>query len=129
MNDRDRQLVEHMIRYCNEIKIAMKQFNSDKTIFMDNFLYFNSCTMSLLQIGELAGRISAELKDSSDIPWKKIRGMRNIFAHDYLSVDKERVWYTIENDIPKLFNELEKLLRDKYQEGDGAFEEPKYQNH
>lgn len=60
-----------MTRYCNEIKVAMEQFNYDKNIFMNNFVYFNSCTMSLLQIGELAGRISDELRNNSDIPWKR----------------------------------------------------------
>ena len=30
MNDRDQQLIKHMIRYCQEIKIAKEQFDSDK---------------------------------------------------------------------------------------------------
>ena len=111
MNDRDRQLIEHMIRYCQEIKIAREQFNSDKNVFMNNFVYFNSCAMSLMQIGELSGRVSEELRESTDIPWKKIRGMRNIFAHDYLSLDKERIWYTLVNDVPELHEKLNALLK------------------
>ena len=77
---------------------------------MNNFVYFNSCAMSLMQIGELSGRISNELRNSSDIPWKKIRGMRNIFAHDYLSLDKEAVWDAIIKNVPELHEKLKMLL-------------------
>jgi uncharacterized protein with HEPN domain len=58
-------------------------------------------------IGEAAGRISPEVqKEFPSIPFREIRGMRNIIAHDYGEVDLERVWETAQEDIPALLKTL-----------------------
>lgn len=62
-------------------------------------------------IGEAAGRISPEVqKEFSSIPFREIRGMRNIIAHDYGEVDLERVWETAQGDIPHLLETLNAAL-------------------
>ena len=35
-------------------------------------------------------------------PWRQIRGMRNIVAHSYGTVDPEITWEILTEDIPKL---------------------------
>ena len=35
----------------------------------------------------------------SDLPWKKIVGMRDKLIHGYFNVDVERVWNVIIDDI------------------------------
>jgi len=63
-------------------------------------------------IGEAAGRIAHEVqKEFPDIPFRQIRGMRNIIAHDYGEVDLERVWETAMVDVPALLKTLERALR------------------
>ena len=67
--------------------------------------------MCIIQIGELANRLSDEIKEANkDIPWRAIRGMGNLYAHDYENVDLEIVWNTLAEDIPALKETLEKLL-------------------
>ena len=67
--------------------------------------------MCIIQIGELANRLSDEIKEANkDIPWRAIRGMSNLHAHDYENVDLEIVWNTLAEDIPALKETLEKLL-------------------
>jgi len=62
-------------------------------------------------IGEAAGRINHEVqKEFPDIPFREIRGMRNIIAHDYGEVDLERVWETATHDVPALLRALERAL-------------------
>jgi uncharacterized protein with HEPN domain len=62
-------------------------------------------------IGEAAGRISPEVqKEFPGIPFREIRGMRNIIAHDYGEVDLERVWQTAIEDVPNLRRTLEIVL-------------------
>ena len=57
----------------------------------------------LIQIGELAGKLSDEAREiSKDIPWKQIRGLRNVCAHNYGNLSLESVWVTISEDLPAL---------------------------
>ena len=47
----------------------------------------------------------------SEIPWQQIYGMRNRVIHDYLYVDLESVWQTVQKDVPELEQQLLKLLQ------------------
>ena len=54
-------------------------------------------------IGEAANRLPDEFRDQYPrIPWNKIVGMRNVLIHEYDSIDLDRVWETIQKDIPEL---------------------------
>ncbi|MCW5548677.1 MAG: DUF86 domain-containing protein [Opitutaceae bacterium] len=60
-------------------------------------------------IGEAANRVSPEAQVLfPDIPFRAIRGMRNIIAHDYGEVDLELVWQTATADLPRLIETLER---------------------
>ncbi len=61
-------------------------------------------------IGEAARHIPKELQiRSPGIPWKEISGTRNKAAHEYFSVDTEIIWKTIQDDLPKLKKQIEKI--------------------
>ena len=54
-------------------------------------------------IGEAANRLPDEFTNRyPQIPWNKIVGMRNVLIHEYDSIDLDRVWETIQKDIPEL---------------------------
>ena len=77
----------------------------------EDYVYRNSITMPILQIGELVKHLSDEfLKNYPEIPWRQIKGMRDIFAHHYGSVDFKFVWHTSHEDIDELINFLKHLL-------------------
>ncbi len=60
----------------------------DRQGFFENSEKQDAVLRRLEIIGEAAGRISPEVqKEFSDIPFREIRGMRNIIAHDYGEVD------------------------------------------
>jgi len=73
----------------------------------------------LLQIiGEAARRVSDEYRAANPrIPWLAIIGMRHKVVHDYMSVDEDAVWNTVQHDLPELINLLRPLVRDNYEEG------------
>jgi uncharacterized protein with HEPN domain len=62
-------------------------------------------------IGEAAGQVSEELRDSiPEIPWSVIIGMRNRLIHAYFAIDLDVVWNTSTEDIPSLIRELKRVL-------------------
>ncbi|MCC8029249.1 MAG: DUF86 domain-containing protein [Lachnospiraceae bacterium] len=71
----------------------------------------------ILQIGELSVGLSDNYKDSTikSMPWKAIRGMRNLAAHNYGSMSREIIWETANNDIPALKEFCEHQLNNEAQ--------------
>ncbi len=67
--------------------------------------------MPILQIGELAKRLPAEFMAAhTEIPWRQITGMRDIFAHHYGAVDFAFVWETAHADVTELAKTLEEAI-------------------
>ena len=105
-------ILEKIIRYCEQIGKTTERFGKTYEIFSGDFDYQNSCAMCIFQIGELASRLPEDFRVKYDqIPWKLIRGMRNMFAHEYEKVSLVRMWATIETDIPMLKAQCEEVLR------------------
>ena len=94
----------------------MVTFESNQETFIKNPVFRNACSMPIMQIGELAKNLSEEFQSNNqNIPWKAIKGMRNIFAHDYHSMNKEMIWETAVHSIPKLSKQLKKILNKNLQ--------------
>jgi len=54
-------------------------------------------------IGEAVKQLPKDLMDKhKQIPWKQIAGARDIFVHEYFGVGVERVWKTVQEDLPEL---------------------------
>lgn len=63
-------------------------------------------------IGEAARKISQTSKvRAPEIPWRPIMDARNTLIHGYFSVDEERVWGMVKQDIPKLKEQILNLLK------------------
>jgi uncharacterized protein with HEPN domain len=64
---------------------------------------FDAVLMNFVVIGEMAERVSAELKQAHPaVDWRGVKGLRNIIAHDYFGVDAEEVWQIIKTKLPEL---------------------------
>lgn len=113
MNRRDRTILEKICGYCAEVERTHEYFKHDKDLFFDRangFVYRNSITMPILQIGELAKKLSEEFRNSHrDIPWREVMGMRDIFAHHYGSLDYDIVWNTSVSDVSGLENSIRNI--------------------
>ena len=60
-------------------------------------------------IGEAATRLAPETQSLfPNVPFRSMRGMRNIIAHDYGDVDIEQVWKTATTDLDALIETLER---------------------
>ena len=53
----------------------------------------DATTYRLSMLGEITGKLPDDVKERNpDIPWNKIRGLRNVASHDYFSILPDMVW-------------------------------------
>lgn len=110
---RDKIVLKKIIQYCDEAKEMIAQCGNTEEGFMKDRTCRYASAMCLMQIGELSNRLSDEAKiQMSVIQWNMIRGMRNILAHDYISVDWSMIWSTIKKNLPALRIVCEEYLND-----------------
>ncbi len=82
-----------------------------KASFLEEKLVKNATLRSLQTMSESTGKLSDEIQSRfSQVPWKKIRGFRNILVHDYLGLDPEVIWLVIEKELPLLLEITNQLL-------------------
>jgi uncharacterized protein with HEPN domain len=66
-------------------------------------MWQKAVVMSLINIGELSKAFTEDyIAAMPEIPWKAIRGFRNIAAHQYGIIDFDDVYKTVTEDIPSL---------------------------
>lgn len=116
MKERNIDVIKHIKAYCEDIQAAVIRFGSEKEAFETDRDYRNSVCMSLLQIGELTGHLTEDFREKTraEIYWPAIKGMRNLFAHNYGALDIERVWKTVVSDIPMLYEFCCKEIQKPY---------------
>lgn len=64
-------------------------------------------------LGEAVKRLSPEFRNEyPNLPWSAIAGMRDKLIHDYEGVDIQRVWLTLQANLPEFIQSLEPLMDD-----------------
>jgi uncharacterized protein with HEPN domain len=75
----------------------------DSKSFRENQIVIDACLMHIVNIGEMVNRLSdAYTEQHLEIEWHKIKGLRNVIAHDYFGVDCDEIWAVISMHLPKL---------------------------
>lgn len=87
----------------------------DKRVFLDDKRTQQAVILNLLTLGEAAAHIARLYPEFSDkhpqLPWKRMRGMRNRMAHGYFDINLDIVWETIFNDLPALEETLYTVIK------------------
>lgn len=108
----DRIALVKIIKYCDDIAALLNQFDTSFERYQQEIAFQYACNMCIIQIGELVARLSdVFIRTHPDIPWRAIKGMRNLHAHDYDSVKLEIVWETLIHEIPDLRSKIEELMK------------------
>ena len=105
-------VLQKMIRYCDEIAQILKKHRFNREEFENDTEFQFACGMCIIQLGELVTGLDDDfVKKYSDIPWRQIKGMRNIYAHDDDIVDNGIIWETITEVIPVLKEKLHAIFQ------------------
>lgn len=108
---RDESLLRHILNWCSQLEEAHMQYNHSEEAFRSISAYRNAVSMCLFQICELLNHLSEDFRNHHpEIPWHQIRGMRNLFAHDYGNMDITSIWATVHQDIPGIEEFCKKQL-------------------
>lgn len=97
----DNVRLNHILEAITEIGtyVADVDYNG----FLNNSMMRFACIKQMEIIGEASDHISTEIKiQFSDVEWGQIKGMRNIFVHEYFGIDTKLVWEIICHDLPLL---------------------------
>ncbi|NCS87452.1 MAG: hypothetical protein AUK34_05875 [Ignavibacteria bacterium CG2_30_36_16] len=110
MSKRDwRILFLDIIESINKIETYTKGMNFED--FSYNSLVIDAVVRNIEIIGEASKNISEDLQNEfKDIPWQKIKGIRNRIVHEYFSVDVTIIWFILENELAPIKISLTKHL-------------------
>lgn len=107
----NRTIIKKIIEYCEQIENLIERFGATFENFKSDKAFQLSCSMCIIQIGELNKRLSEDFKiEHSDIPWRAIKAMRNVLVHEYEEVNLQSAWEDLTRGIPELKLQLEKIL-------------------
>lgn len=104
----DKIYILHIIDSMDQISEYTDQISSEE--FKEVRLIQDAVIRNFEIIGEAAKNVSDQTrKKYPHIPWKKMAGMRDKLIHNYMGVDLDAVWNTIEEIIPTIREELVKV--------------------
>jgi len=64
-------------------------------------------------VGEASGSMSEEfVNQHPEIPWIDIADFRNVLVHEYFRVDVDIVWFIVEQELPKLKIQVDRILQE-----------------
>jgi uncharacterized protein with HEPN domain len=101
---RDGRAVQDILGFCEQ---AARLVARGRIAFESDEMLTLAGEALIQRVAEAASRLSKSFQDQhSDIPWRAIRGMRNLIAHDYGHIDHRAVWNTLASDFPALARKL-----------------------
>lgn len=122
LSDKDKMIISTL----EDIKFSLELIKErcDGICSSDDFLHekdgllkLDSISMRLIAIGEGFKNID-KLSDSKllsnypNIPWKQVKGIRDILSHHYFDLDAETIFEICQNEISKLLSATIDIIKD-----------------
>jgi len=112
MSKDDKAYLHHILDSILNIEDFTENIEENK--FKSDELVQSAVIRQIEIIGEATKQLSNKTRDEyPNIPWKDMAGMRDKLIQGYFGVDIDAVWNTIQRDIPKLKDGIEKVLEEE----------------
>lgn len=86
----------------------------DRSAFDQDLRTQHAVMLNVVHLGEAANRLQREapsfVEAHPEIPWSRIRGIRNRLAHGYLEINLDLDWGTLATALPDLVMQLDAVI-------------------
>jgi uncharacterized protein with HEPN domain len=107
VSERDRLFLGHILEAIADIESFVVE---GRASFMADRRTQSAVIRQLEIIGEAVKNLSPELtRRESGVPWRQIAGARDRLIHAYFKVDLEAVWAMVEQDLPTLRADVQRI--------------------
>ena len=89
----------------------MRTSNMTFKDLIDNETVIKAVLYDIIIIDEVSANIPEDMQQKwSKLPWRLMKDMRNVAAHEYCQVDLPTIWRTLERSLPPLIEPLQTIL-------------------
>lgn len=104
-----RQRVQDMLEAVQAIQRHLESVGWER--FQDDPVLQGDIMWRFTILGEAVAHIDDEFKARhSEVPWRDIRGLRNVLTHMYFGIDLIKVWRVVQDDLPPLKRQLRSIV-------------------
>lgn len=112
---KDKNRLEHIQETC--VILLERKEKDSLDILMNDPIKFYGYVKLVEIIGEATYKLTKEYRDNHpNIPWRMMEGMRHVLVHEYYRISPQKLWATINADIPVLKGMIENLLMEYSEE-------------
>ena len=105
---KEKGIMLYSIDYCK--RIEEKTVNATRKTLDEDKDVLEIVCFNILQIGELAKNLSPDFLKR--YPWSEIKGMRDVVAHGYGTINLDKVWNVVSKEIKPLRKYCEAILQE-----------------
>ena len=82
--------------------------------FKNNNMVVDAVVRNFEIIGEASNNLPDEIKDKySEIPRRKMYGLRNLVSHEYFGIDYEMIWEIAKKNLPDNIKDFRKIIEEE----------------
>jgi uncharacterized protein with HEPN domain len=105
----DALYLDHIVAACDRIRRYMAGVSLAD--FLSNDEKQSAVIRQLEIVGEAVGQLSDAFRRAHpDLPWARVKALRNVLIHGYADVDLHQVWVITQENVPALGGAAARLL-------------------
>ncbi len=95
-------------------KVLAYTAGMDRDNFFQDSKTYDAVLRNLAIIGEAAKNIPEEIRNRySEVDWKKMAGLRDIFIHNYFGINEDILWDIIVTKLPLLKTRIDEIIEER----------------